>query len=91
MFPNLQHIELWVNYMWHVRPQTADWAIVSGYFVQLILQNSLPLWYANGERYSIPWSDVKQVIPFVLLPYFLGLSYYFDDFCHTSTVGFYAY
>ncbi|PWA69469.1 phospholipase-like protein [Artemisia annua] len=55
------HIELWVNYMWHVRLHTADWAMVSGYFVQLLLQNSLPLWYANGERYSIPWSDVKQV------------------------------
>ncbi|PWA70593.1 phospholipase-like protein [Artemisia annua] len=55
------HIELWVNYMWHVRPNKADWAMVSSYFVQLLLQNSLPLWYANGERYAIPWCDVNQV------------------------------
>nr|GEU96800.1 phospholipase-like protein [Tanacetum cinerariifolium] len=55
------HIELWVNYMWHVRPDKADWAIVSSYFVQLLFQKTLPLWYANGERYAIPWCDVNQV------------------------------
>ncbi|GKD29232.1 hypothetical protein Tco_1240010 [Tanacetum coccineum] len=28
-----EHIELWVNYMWHVRPVEADWAMVGAYFV----------------------------------------------------------
>nr|GEU87722.1 phospholipase-like protein [Tanacetum cinerariifolium] len=55
------HIELWVNYMWNVRYDKADWAMVSSYFVQLLLQKTLPLWYANGERYIIPWCDVNQV------------------------------
>ncbi|PWA92301.1 phospholipase-like, Aminotransferase-like mobile domain protein [Artemisia annua] len=57
-----EHIELWVAYMWHVRPSHANWAMVSSYFVQLLLQDSLPLWYADGKTYSIPWSDVDKVI-----------------------------
>nr|GEV31828.1 uncharacterized mitochondrial protein AtMg00810-like [Tanacetum cinerariifolium] len=28
-----EHIELWVNYMWHFRPHDADWAMVGAYFV----------------------------------------------------------
>nr|GEW98504.1 phospholipase-like protein [Tanacetum cinerariifolium] len=61
------NIELWVNYIWHVRPDKADWVIVSSYFVQLLLQKTLPLWYANGERYAISWCDVNQVqLPNVL-------------------------
>ncbi|GKB83456.1 hypothetical protein Tco_0950351 [Tanacetum coccineum] len=43
----LTHIELWVNYMWHVRPHEADWAMVGAYFVQLILQDSITVRYAN--------------------------------------------
>ncbi|PWA60176.1 phospholipase-like protein [Artemisia annua] len=57
-----EHIELWVAYMWHVRPSNANWAMVSSYFVQLLLQDSLPLWYADGKTYNIPWSDVDKVI-----------------------------
>ncbi|GKA91730.1 phospholipase-like protein [Tanacetum coccineum] len=55
------HIDLWVEYMWHVRPKSANWAMVSSYFVQLLLQNSMPIWYANGETYNLPWSAVEQV------------------------------
>ncbi|GKC40528.1 hypothetical protein Tco_1052912 [Tanacetum coccineum] len=43
-----EHVELWVNYMWHVRPHDADWAMVGGYFVQLLLQDSIPSWYTDG-------------------------------------------
>ncbi|PWA37354.1 F-box domain-containing protein [Artemisia annua] len=57
-----EHIELWVRYMWHVRPGNANWAMVSSYFVQLLLQDSMPLWYADGKTYNIPWSDVDKVI-----------------------------
>ncbi|GKA43519.1 phospholipase-like protein [Tanacetum coccineum] len=55
------HIDLWVEYMWHVRPKLANWAMVSSYFVQLLLQNSMPIWYANGETYNLPWSAVEKV------------------------------
>ncbi|GJW07464.1 hypothetical protein Tco_1569887 [Tanacetum coccineum] len=30
-----EHIDLWVNYMWHERPDNANWAMVSCYFVQI--------------------------------------------------------
>ncbi|GJV61429.1 phospholipase-like protein [Tanacetum coccineum] len=55
------HIDLWVEYMWHVRPKSANWAMVSSYFVQLLLQNSMPIWYANGETYNLPWTAFEQV------------------------------
>nr|GEV80191.1 hypothetical protein [Tanacetum cinerariifolium] len=45
-----EHVELWVNYMWHVSPQDADWAMVGGYFVQLLLQYTVLLWYVDGTR-----------------------------------------
>ncbi|GJW18664.1 hypothetical protein Tco_0026100 [Tanacetum coccineum] len=54
----LTHIELWVNYMWHVRPHEADWAMVGAYFVQLILQDSITVRYANEARYKVAWRDV---------------------------------
>nr|GFA33744.1 phospholipase-like protein [Tanacetum cinerariifolium] len=60
-----KHIDLWVDYMWHVRTEYANWAMVSCYFVQLLLQKGMPLFYANGERYTTPWSEVDQV--FVLI------------------------
>ncbi|GJS72599.1 phospholipase-like protein [Tanacetum coccineum] len=56
-----EHIDLWVDYMWHGRPDNANWAMVSCYFVQILLQNSTPLFYANGDKYATPWSDVDQV------------------------------
>ncbi|GJS89558.1 hypothetical protein Tco_0772194 [Tanacetum coccineum] len=42
------------------RPDNANWAMVSCYFVQILLQNSTPLFYANGDKYATPWSDVDQ-------------------------------
>ena len=47
--------------MLHFRPQDADWTMVTAYFVQLLLQDSIPVWYANGEKYKIPWGDVEHV------------------------------
>ena len=54
-------MELWVEYMLHFRPQDADWTMVTPYFVQLLLQDSIPVWYANGQKYKIPWGDVEHV------------------------------
>ncbi|GKA04412.1 hypothetical protein Tco_0677193 [Tanacetum coccineum] len=56
----VKHIDLWVDYMWHGRPDNANWAMVSCYFVQILLQNNMPLFYANGDKYATPWSDVDQ-------------------------------
>nr|GFA82972.1 phospholipase-like protein [Tanacetum cinerariifolium] len=57
-----EHVELWVNYIWHVRPHDADWAMVGGYFVQLLLQDSIPSWYADGTMYKVSWCDVEEII-----------------------------
>ncbi|GJY01530.1 phospholipase-like protein [Tanacetum coccineum] len=56
-----EHIDLWVDYMWHGRPENANWAMVSCYFVQILLQNSTPLFYTSGDKYATPWSDVDQL------------------------------
>nr|GEU46936.1 phospholipase-like protein [Tanacetum cinerariifolium] len=62
-----EHIDLWGDYMWHVRPENSNWAMVSFYFVQLLFQNGMPLFYANRERYTTTWSEVDQVqLPVVL-------------------------
>ncbi|GJV90991.1 hypothetical protein Tco_1538804 [Tanacetum coccineum] len=50
-----------VDYMWHVRPRDAIKAMVSSYFVQLLLQNAMTLWYVNRERYSIAWTEANKV------------------------------
>ncbi|GJV57722.1 phospholipase-like protein [Tanacetum coccineum] len=55
------HVGLWVNYMWHVRPHDADWAMVGGYFVQLLLQDSIPSWYADNTLYKVSRCDVEEV------------------------------
>ena len=47
--------------MWHVRPDNANWAMVSCYFFQLMRQNQTPSFYADGQRYPCPWTDVDQV------------------------------
>ncbi|GJT48642.1 hypothetical protein Tco_0974799 [Tanacetum coccineum] len=53
--------DLWVDYIWHVRPENANWVMVSSYFFQLLLQNGMPLFYANEDMYATPWSEVDQV------------------------------
>ncbi|GJV82981.1 phospholipase-like protein, partial [Tanacetum coccineum] len=50
-----------VDYMWHVRPENSNWDMVSCYFVKFLLQNGMPLFYANGERYTTTWTEVEQV------------------------------
>ncbi|GJS31435.1 phospholipase-like protein, partial [Tanacetum coccineum] len=57
-----EHIDMWVDYMWHGRRENANWAMASCYFVQLLMKYNMPLFYANGDMYGIPWSDVDQVL-----------------------------
>ncbi|GJS22327.1 phospholipase-like protein [Tanacetum coccineum] len=56
-----EHVELWVNYMWHFRPHDADWAMVGVYFVHLLLQDSILSWYADGTLYKVSWCGVEEV------------------------------
>ncbi|GKA77951.1 phospholipase-like protein [Tanacetum coccineum] len=56
-----EHIDLWVMYLWHTRQFDMDWAMVSCYFLPLLLQGSMPLFYANNDRYLVAWSNVERV------------------------------
>ncbi|GJY92071.1 phospholipase-like protein, partial [Tanacetum coccineum] len=56
-----EHIDLWVMYMWHTREFDMDWAVISCYFLALLLQGSLPKFYAINDLYPVAWSDVKRV------------------------------
>nr|GEZ26854.1 hypothetical protein [Tanacetum cinerariifolium] len=64
-----------------MRPDEADWAMVGAYFVQLILQDSIPVWFANGTRYKFAWrSNMMAVIwnpsirksTGIFVPYFIS-------------------
>ncbi|GJZ57128.1 hypothetical protein Tco_0612622 [Tanacetum coccineum] len=37
-------------------------AMVGAYFVQLLLQDLIPSWYADGSLYKVSWCDVEEVI-----------------------------
>ncbi|GJU19891.1 phospholipase-like protein [Tanacetum coccineum] len=38
-----------------------DEAMVGAYFVHIILQDSIPVWYANESWYKVAWKDVDQI------------------------------
>ncbi|GJU20857.1 phospholipase-like protein [Tanacetum coccineum] len=54
------HIKLWVWYMWHFRQSCDDWSMVRCYFLTLLLQDSMPLFYATDKIYPLAWRDVEQ-------------------------------
>ncbi|GJR17101.1 phospholipase-like protein [Tanacetum coccineum] len=56
-----EHIDLWIMYMWHTRPSDMDWFMVSCYFMPLLLQGSMPKFYANNAIYPVGWSNVEWV------------------------------
>nr|GEY87620.1 phospholipase-like protein [Tanacetum cinerariifolium] len=43
------------------RQSCDDWSMVSCYFLTLLLQDSMPLFYATDEIYPLAWRDVEQV------------------------------
>ncbi|GJS34649.1 hypothetical protein Tco_0533031 [Tanacetum coccineum] len=68
----IQHSSGFSSYYWahrivgklHVACKTAEarWAMVGAYFVQILLQDSIPVWYADGSRYKVAWRDLDQVM-----------------------------
>ncbi|GJX57755.1 hypothetical protein Tco_0287652 [Tanacetum coccineum] len=81
-------LELWVNYMWHFKPHDADWAMVGAYFVKLLLQDSIPSWYADGNLYKVSWCDVEQII-FIPEPLLVWLVAPFLVLLNQATIWFY--
>ena len=52
--------------MMHFRPRDADWVAVSPFFSTVILNREMPLYYADGVTYGVPWfaeSVQKVTIP----------------------------
>ncbi|GKF90221.1 phospholipase-like protein, partial [Tanacetum coccineum] len=47
--------------MWSLRPQEADWVMVSPHFSTSILARITPDFYLNGHMYHVPWIDVDKV------------------------------
>nr|GEY28789.1 phospholipase-like protein [Tanacetum cinerariifolium] len=43
------------------RTAEARWAMVGANFVQILLQDSIPVWSADGSWYKVAWRDVDQV------------------------------
>ncbi|PWA69048.1 phospholipase-like protein [Artemisia annua] len=56
-------IDAWFMYMWHFRPQNADWVMVGPFFDSKVLSRDIPLYYANGITYGVPWcaENVEKV------------------------------
>ncbi|GJT47213.1 phospholipase-like protein [Tanacetum coccineum] len=63
-----EHIDLWVTYLWLTRQTDMDWAMVSSYFLPLLLQGSMPLFYANNDIYPVPWSNVERMVSKRIFP-----------------------
>ncbi|PWA39192.1 hypothetical protein CTI12_AA574300 [Artemisia annua] len=70
-----EHIDLWVDYMWHVRPENCKWAMVSTYFVQLLLQNTMPLFYVDGRRFLCRLMKLKDIGVLPILIFFPAWSH----------------
>ena len=47
--------------MWHTRPDDRDWSMVSCFFLPLLMQGSIPLFYVNKDKYPLGWADVEHV------------------------------
>ena len=49
--------------MWHFRPEDADWVMVGPFFDSKVLSGDIPLYYANGTTYGLPWcaENVEKV------------------------------
>ncbi|GJT87152.1 ribonuclease H-like domain-containing protein [Tanacetum coccineum] len=55
------HLEILVDLLWHFRALDADWAITCPHFCPSIVGGGMPTYYANNQRYHVPWTDVEKV------------------------------
>nr|GEU89157.1 phospholipase-like protein [Tanacetum cinerariifolium] len=59
--PFVEHLDLWIDLMWSLRPPEADWAIVSPHFATCILSKMMLVYFSNGYMYHLPWKAVEKV------------------------------
>ena len=56
-----QVLEVWIQLMWHFRPENADWSILNTYFSQMLDRNDLGDYIFNRTTYPVGWADVEKV------------------------------
>ncbi|GJZ46209.1 phospholipase-like protein [Tanacetum coccineum] len=56
-----QHLDLWIDLMWSLRPPEADWAIIRPHFSACILNRMMSDYFLNGHMYPLPWIAVEKV------------------------------
>ncbi|GKB66650.1 hypothetical protein Tco_0928062 [Tanacetum coccineum] len=56
-----QHLDVWIDLMWSLRPPEADWAIVSPHFSTCILNGMMQDYFSNGHMYPLPWIAVEKI------------------------------
>nr|GEY73660.1 ulp1 protease family, C-terminal catalytic domain-containing protein [Tanacetum cinerariifolium] len=57
------HLDTWVLYMWHYRPQEGDWTICGPFFNTFMLGDKMSCCFVDGLTYGVPWfsESVKKV------------------------------
>nr|GEV94426.1 hypothetical protein [Tanacetum cinerariifolium] len=56
-----QHLDVWIDLMWSLRPPKADWAIASPHFSTCILNEMMQDYFSNVYMYPLPWIAVEKV------------------------------
>ena len=56
-----QHLDVWFDLMWSVRPTNADWTLAGSYFATSIKEGKMSGHYSNGGDYPVHWRDVEKV------------------------------
>ncbi|GKF08742.1 phospholipase-like protein, partial [Tanacetum coccineum] len=59
--PFSEHLELWVELLWHFRAPDTDWAIADPQFCPAILGGGMPIYHANAKRGCVPQTGEEKV------------------------------
>ncbi|GJT27799.1 ulp1 protease family, C-terminal catalytic domain-containing protein [Tanacetum coccineum] len=56
-------VNIWIKYLWHFTQPNDDWAMASPYMSDMLSRYELPLYYADGTKYGVPWfaNNVEKV------------------------------
>ena len=65
-----QHLDVWFDLMWSLRPTDADWTLAGSLFAKHIMDGKMFPHYSNGKDYPVHWQDVEKVsLPNFLIIY----------------------
>ncbi|GJU79461.1 ulp1 protease family, C-terminal catalytic domain-containing protein [Tanacetum coccineum] len=60
---SIDHLDIWIEYLWQFRDPNDDWAMASPYLSDMLLRFEYPLYYADGVKYGVLWfaNNVEKV------------------------------